>query len=83
MAYICKWKVHCSLVPEEWSGHKIRLLKGAWDVTVVLVGGSCMGWYMVKVQCILLYSSRHQGGLCLKGRFSWSQAARREPWSIL
>ena len=30
--YICKWKVHCSLVPEKLSGNKTRLLKGAWHV---------------------------------------------------
>jgi len=63
--------------------HETRLLKGAWDVTLVLVGGSCMGWCMVKVQCFLLYSSRNQEGNCLKGRSSWSQAVQRGPWSIL
>ena len=36
-AYICKWKVHCSLVPEKQSGNKTRLLKGAWHVN---------GWYI-------------------------------------
>ena len=25
---LCKWKVHCSLVPEKLSGNKTRLLKG-------------------------------------------------------
>ena len=42
MACVCiKWKVQCSLVPEKYSGHETRLLKGAWHVN-----GWCIdfGW---------------------------------------
>ena len=74
----CAWHIYvngrCIVVLFQRNGLGTRLdcWKGAWD-------GTCM----VKVQCILLYSSKHQEGLCLKGRFSWSQAARRGPCSIL
>ena len=36
-----KWKVYCSLVPEKYSGHETRLLKGAGHENRWCIGFCC------------------------------------------